>query len=61
MEIEELEFYTPHQVAELLRVSPLKVRRLCSSRKLPHFKFGRSVRINQKDVREYVEKNKVTI
>lgn len=34
------EFYTAEEVAEVLRLHPYTVRRLCREKKVPAFKFG---------------------
>jgi len=44
---EKVEFYTAEEVAEVLRLHPYTVRRLCREKKVPAFKFGGQWRFNK--------------
>jgi excisionase family DNA binding protein len=47
-------FLTLQKVADILAVSDKTVRRLIKSGVLPHYKFGRQVRISERDFRDFV-------
>jgi excisionase family DNA binding protein len=45
-----MDLLTVRETADLLRVSPVTVRRYIASRRLPAFRVGRAVRIPREDV-----------
>lgn len=47
------------EVAEILRVSAVTVRRLLSSRRLTAIKVGGSVRFSENDVESYLKKQRI--
>jgi excisionase family DNA binding protein len=47
---EKVEFYTAEEVAEVLRLHPYTVRRLCREKKVPAFKFGGQWRFRKDDI-----------
>ena len=47
---EKIEFYTAEEVAEVLRLHPYTVRRLCREKKVPAFKFGGQWRFRKDDI-----------
>ncbi len=53
------ELLTIKDVAELLKVSQVTVRRLQQGRHLPFFKVGGSVRFAKTDILEYLKKGRV--
>ena len=48
-------FMTVAEIAELLRLSKMSVYRLIERDGLPAYKFGRSYRVDKRDVAEYVK------
>ena len=51
-----IELLTIKEVAQLLKVSPVSVRRLQYGRHVPFIKVGGSVRFNRRDIVEYLKK-----
>lgn len=52
---------TVEEVAELLNVSPAYVRRrLVFERRIPYVKVGRHVRIDQRDLEDFIDRGRVT-
>jgi excisionase family DNA binding protein len=49
---------TPEQAAEVLQITPKTVRQYITSGSLPAAKMGRVWRIDQKDLRDFIEKQK---
>jgi excisionase family DNA binding protein len=54
--MENKEFLTVNEVAEILRCHHYTIRRLIWQKKLPYVKVGRRVRIARKALDEWVEK-----
>lgn len=54
MPFSEDRFLTPQEVATHLRVSKMTVYRLLKSGELPHVKIGRSLRVREDDVDQYL-------
>lgn len=52
------EFLTLEETAKLLRISMATMYRIISGRHLPFYKIGKSVRIDPKDVSEYLKQNR---
>jgi excisionase family DNA binding protein len=50
-------YLTPEQVAERLQVNKVTVYRLCRSGKLPAKKIGKTWRISEKILNEFMEPN----
>ena len=50
---EKVEFYTAEEVAEVLRLHPYTVRRLCREKKVPAFKFGGQWRFRKDDIDQW--------
>ena len=55
---EKVEFYTAEEVAEVLRLHPYTVRRLCREKKVPAFKFGGQWRFKKEDIELLIQKSK---
>ena len=53
----ELRFLTVAEVASLMRVSKMTVYRLVHSGELPAVRVGRSFRVSEEDVNEYLRKS----
>jgi excisionase family DNA binding protein len=52
---------TVEEVAELLSVSPTYVRRrLVFEKRIPYVKIGRHVRIDERDLEEFIDRGRVT-
>ena len=51
--------YTSHEIAEILSVHPMTIYREIQRGKLKAFRVGTDFRINEKDLQDYVKKNKV--
>lgn len=47
---EKTEFYTAEEVAEVLKLHPYTVRRLCREKKVPAFKFGGQWRFRKDEI-----------
>ena len=56
-DISEVKFLTVAEVAAMMRVSKMTVYRLVHSGELPAVQVGRSFRINEDDVNEYLRKS----
>lgn len=55
MSNDELQFYTPEQVAKILQVNPESVRRYVRSGKLKAIKLGgKFIRIEKKDLEDFI-------
>lgn len=48
---------TIKEVSEILKISPALGYRLVTSGQLPGVRFGRTVRVREEDLREFVENN----
>lgn len=53
------QFYTLHEVADLLKVTYLTVFRWIKSGKLPAYKFGKQYRIDRITLDEFISNSKV--
>ena len=51
--------YTREEAAELLKVGTRTIDRLLASRKLPHSKVGKYIRITQANLETYLESTRV--
>jgi excisionase family DNA binding protein len=47
--------YTTEEVAEMLKLDPVTIRRFLRTKKLRGLKFGRSWRIEEKDLIDFIE------
>ena len=56
--MEAKKFYSIPQVADMLEVSPITIRRLIWNQKLEAVKVGKSIRIADEDIDTYMKKNK---
>jgi excisionase family DNA binding protein len=56
-EIGDVKFLTVAEVAAMMRVSKMTVYRLVHNGELPAVQVGRSFRINEDDVNEYIRKS----
>ena len=56
-ELSEVEFLTVAEVAQKMRVSKMTVYRLVHGGKLPAVRVGRSFRVSEDDVNEYLSKS----
>jgi excisionase family DNA binding protein len=54
-DISEVKFLTVAEVAAVMRVSKMTVYRLVHSGELPAVRVGRSFRVSEKDVNEYLK------
>lgn len=56
-----LPLLTVEEVAELLNVSPAYVRRrLVFEKRIPYVKVGRHVRIDERDLEDFIDRGRVT-
>ncbi|HEY9563050.1 MAG TPA: helix-turn-helix domain-containing protein [Nocardioides sp.] len=56
-DISEVKFLTIAEVASTMRVSKMTVYRLVHNGDLPAVRVGRSFRVTEKDVNEYLERS----
>jgi excisionase family DNA binding protein len=54
-----LKLYNIKQTAEALNVSKVTIYRLVEERQIPFYKIRGSVRFAEKDIADYLEKNRV--
>lgn len=52
-------YYTPEEVAQLLKVHPLTVYRMIKDGRLKAHKIGRSLRISRQDIDEWSTSSRV--
>jgi excisionase family DNA binding protein len=55
--ISDVRFLTVAEVAQMMRVSKMTVYRLVHSGELPALRVGRSFRVTEEDVQEYLRKS----
>lgn len=55
--ISEVKFLTIAEVAAMMRVSKMTVYRIVHSGELPAVRVGRSFRVTEKDVNEYIQRS----
>jgi excisionase family DNA binding protein len=55
--ISEVKFLTIAEVAEMMRVSKMTVYRIVHSGDLPAVRVGRSFRVTEKDVNDYIQRS----
>ena len=55
--IPEVTFLTPHQIAGLLRVSPMTVYRLIDRGELTAHRIGRTFRVDPRDFADFMRGN----
>ncbi len=56
-DISEVRFLTIAEVATMMRVSKMTVYRIVHSGELPAVRVGRSFRVTEKDVDEYIKRS----
>jgi excisionase family DNA binding protein len=56
-DISEVRFLTIAEVATMMRVSKMTVYRIVHSGDLPAVRVGRSFRVTEKDVNEYIKRS----
>jgi excisionase family DNA binding protein len=56
-DISEVKFLTIAEVAAMMRVSKMTVYRIVHSGELPAVRVGRSFRVTEKDVNEYIKRS----
>ncbi|RJS46104.1 helix-turn-helix domain-containing protein [Nocardioides cavernaquae] len=56
-DISEVRFLTIAEVATMMRVSKMTVYRIVHSGELPAVRVGRSFRVTEKDVNEYIKRS----
>lgn len=56
-DISEVKFLTIAEVATMMRVSKMTVYRIVHSGELPAVRVGRSFRVTEKDVNEYIKRS----
>jgi excisionase family DNA binding protein len=56
-DISEVKFLTIAEVASMMRVSKMTVYRLVHNGDLPAVRVGRSFRVTEKDVNEYLQRS----
>ena len=56
-DISEVKFLTIAEVAAMMRVSKMTVYRIVHSGELPAVRVGRSFRVTEKDVDEYIKRS----
>jgi len=57
--MEEKEFLTVKEVAELLRVKPLTIYRKVKAGQLEGYSIGRHLRFKREDIEMFLEKHKI--
>lgn len=55
--VSDVKFLTIAEVAAVMRVSKMTVYRLVHGGELPAVRVGRSFRVSEKDVNEYIERS----
>ena len=55
--VSDVKFLTIAEVAAVMRVSKMTVYRLVHGGELPAVRVGRSFRVSEKDVNEYIQKS----
>ncbi len=55
----ELRFYTPKEIAKLLKVTPQVIYELIHSGRLPAMRLGKRYRITSSDLESFVRESKV--
>ncbi len=53
------QFYTPEEIAKIIKVDPETVRRLCHNGEIKYSKLGRSIRVSPADLDNYFKQNRV--
>ncbi len=53
--------FTIPEVAGYLKMSKSKVYTLVQTRKIPHIKIGRNVRVREGDLKKWIEKNVIIL
>jgi excisionase family DNA binding protein len=53
-----MKLLTTKDIADLLKVKPITVQRMCASGELPALKLGKSYRIEEADFRNWLNKKK---
>lgn len=56
---EKKAFVTTSEVAEYMGYSTAYIRKLCNERQIPFYRFGRSIRFKESEVREWAENGRV--
>jgi excisionase family DNA binding protein len=56
-DISDVKFLTIAEVATMMRVSKMTVYRIVHSGELPAVRVGRSFRVTEKDVNEYIQRS----
>lgn len=51
------ELYTPEEVADILKINPHTVRQYLRDDKLKGFKIGRSWRVKEEDLKEFINQS----
>ena len=59
MPVLDREFYTINQLAELLEVAEITVRRMVRDGQITFYRIGSQIRINRADVENYLEQVRV--
>lgn len=52
-------FYTVKELAEMLKIQELTLRRWCKDKKITHYRINREIRFSKEDIEEYLNKSKV--
>lgn len=53
------EYYSPKEIATLLKVNVITVRRWIDKGKLPAIKLDKDLRVNKKDLNNFIEQRRV--
>lgn len=57
MSIQKAKFFKPREVADILQLNTLTIYEYIRKGRLPAVRFGKSYRINEKDLESFVKKN----
>jgi excisionase family DNA binding protein len=58
--LDEPDFRTVKETAQHLRLCEKQIRRLIGRRELPAYRFGGAIRINKKDLDEYMRRSAIS-
>jgi len=53
-----MKVYTPNEVADVLKVEPVTIRRWLMAGKMSGFKVGKEWRVTEEDIQQFIENNR---
>jgi len=59
MNIDSIQFLTPDELAQFLKISKPTIYRLVDNRKIPFYRINGSLRFDKKDILDYLQKNRI--